>query len=54
MDAVVGTLKFENKAVIPTDPRTKLFLTVTVSRFSCTGVSNNTGVLQSAPGLIPD
>ena len=25
MDAAVGTLKFENKAVIPTDPRTKLF-----------------------------
>lgn len=31
MDAAVTTLKFENKAVIPTDPRTKLFLTVTVS-----------------------
>ena len=30
MDAV-HTLKFEKKAIIPTDPRTKLFLTVTVS-----------------------
>ena len=28
MDAAVTTLKFESKAVIPTDPRTKLFLTV--------------------------
>lgn len=37
MDAVVGTLKFENKAVIPTDPRTKLFLTVTVSTIMITG-----------------
>lgn len=37
MDAAVGTLKFENKAVIPTDPRTKLFLTVTVSTIMITG-----------------
>ena len=37
MDAAVTTLKFENKAVIPTDPRTKLFLTVTVSTIMITG-----------------
>ena len=37
MDAAVGTLKFENKAVIPTDPRAKLFLTVTVSTIMITG-----------------
>ena len=37
MDAVVTALKFENKAVIPTDPRTKLFLTVTVSTIMITG-----------------
>ena len=33
----VTTLKFESKAVIPTDPRTKLFLTVTVSTIMITG-----------------
>ena len=32
MDAAVTTLKFESKAVIPTDPRTKLFLTVALSQ----------------------
>lgn len=37
MDAAVTTLKFENKSVIPTDPRTKLFLTVTVSTIMITG-----------------
>lgn len=37
MDAAVTTLKFESKAVIPTDPRTKLFLTVTVSTIMITG-----------------
>ncbi len=37
MDTAVGTLKFENKSVIPTDPRTKLFLTVTVSTIMITG-----------------
>ena len=36
MDAAVTTLKFESKAVIPTDPRTKLFLTVTVSTIMIT------------------
>ena len=36
MDAV-HTLKFEKKAIIPTDPRTKLFLTVTVSTIMITG-----------------
>lgn len=33
----VHTLKFENKAIIPADPRTKLFLTVTVSTIMITG-----------------
>lgn len=33
----VYTLKFENKAIIPADPRTKLFLTVTVSTIMITG-----------------
>lgn len=37
MGAAATTLKFENKAVIPTDPRTKLFLTVTVSTIMITG-----------------
>ena len=37
MDAAPVELKFENKAVIPTDPRTKLFLTVTVSTIMITG-----------------
>lgn len=37
MDTAVTTLKFESKAVIPTDPRTKLFLTVTVSTIMITG-----------------
>ena len=37
MDAAVTTLKFESKSVIPTDPRTKLFLTVTVSTIMITG-----------------
>ena len=37
MDAAVTTLKFESKTVIPTDPRTKLFLTVTVSTIMITG-----------------
>ena len=37
MDAAVKMLEFENKAVIPTDPRTKLFLTVTVSTIMITG-----------------
>ena len=37
MDAAVTTLKFENKSSIPTDPRTKLFLTVTVSTIMITG-----------------
>ena len=37
MDAAVTTLKFENKSAIPTDPRTKLFLTVTVSTIMITG-----------------
>ncbi len=36
MDAV-HTLRFEKKAIIPTDPRTKLFLTVTVSTIMITG-----------------
>ena len=36
MDAAVTTLKFESKSVIPTDPRTKLFLTVTVSTIMIT------------------
>lgn len=36
MDAV-HKLKFESKAIIPTDPRTKLFLTVTVSTIMITG-----------------
>ena len=35
--AAVTTLKFENKSAIPTDPRTKLFLTVTVSTIMITG-----------------
>lgn len=30
MDAALS-LKFEKKAILPADPRTKLFLTVTVS-----------------------
>lgn len=30
-------LKFENRAIIPADPRTKLFLTVTVSTIMATG-----------------
>lgn len=33
----VHTLKCENKAIIPADPRTKLFLTVTVSTIMITG-----------------
>ena len=37
MDSAVTTLKFESKSVIPTDPRTKLFLTVTVSTIMITG-----------------
>lgn len=37
MDAAVKMLEFENKAVIPTDPRTKLFLTVTVGTIMITG-----------------
>lgn len=36
MDAVLS-LKFEKKAILPADPRTKLFLTVTVSTIMITG-----------------
>lgn len=37
MDIAGTALKFENKAVIPADPRTKLFLTVTVSTIMIAG-----------------
>ena len=55
MDAAVGTLKFENKAVIPTDPRTKLFLTVTVSTIMITGRVYESGspVPYGVPDCIP-
>ena len=36
MDAALS-LKFEKKAILPADPRTKLFLTVTVSTIMITG-----------------
>ena len=37
MDTATQALKFENKAIIPSDPRTKLFLTITVSTIMITG-----------------
>ena len=52
MDAAVGTLKLENKAVIPTDPRAKLFLTVTVSTIMITGGTG--GFMNLVPYGVPD
>ena len=58
MDTAVTTLKFESKAVIPTDPRTKLFLTVTVSTIMITGdhkvtataIARQLGIFQDGDG----
>ena len=49
MDAAVTTLKFENKSAIPTDPRTKLFLTVTVSTIMITGSTG--GFMNLGPAV---
>jgi energy-coupling factor transport system permease protein len=45
MTAATADVPFERKSIIPIDPRTKIFLTVTVSTIMCTGGTSGVMVL---------